>query len=106
MCCLKYEQEVYDEKLSRLPKIGAIVKTPEGEGEITGIETLKEIVKVKLKDGDETFFKRYQASEIEVIKDVQSDEEFEQEMDKEELKELEELEKLGQTDVKNEEEDI
>ncbi len=106
MCCLKYEQEVYDEKLSRLPKIGAIVKTPDGEGEITGIETLKERVKVKLKDGDETFFKRYDANEIEVIKDVQNEEEFDQEIDKEELKELEELEKLGQTDVKNEEEDI
>ena len=25
MCCLKYEQEVYEEKLKRLPKIGAIV---------------------------------------------------------------------------------
>ena len=34
MCCLKYEQEVYDEKLSRLPKIGAIVKTEDGEGEV------------------------------------------------------------------------
>lgn len=34
MCCLKYEQEVYEEKLSRLPKIGAIVKTEEGEGEV------------------------------------------------------------------------
>lgn len=27
MCCLKYEQEVYEEKLKCLPKIGAIVKT-------------------------------------------------------------------------------
>ena len=34
MCCLKYEQEVYDEKLSRIPKIGAIVKTDDGEGEV------------------------------------------------------------------------
>jgi len=34
MCCLKYEQEVYEEKLKRLPKIGAIVKTEDGEGEV------------------------------------------------------------------------
>ncbi len=34
MCCLRYEQEVYEEKLSRLPKIGAIVKTEDGEGEV------------------------------------------------------------------------
>ena len=106
MCCLKYEQEVYDEKLARLPKIGAIVSTPDGEGEIAGIETLKERVKVKLKDGEETFFKRYEASEIKIIKDAQNDDSIEQDIDKEDLKELEQLEKLAQTDAKNEEEDI
>ena len=43
MCCLKYEQEVYEEKLSRLPKVGAIVKVQdEGEGIVDSIETLKE----------------------------------------------------------------
>ena len=26
MCCLKYEQEAYEEKLNKLPKVGAIVK--------------------------------------------------------------------------------
>ena len=31
MCCLKYEQEVYEEKLKKLPNIGAIVKTPDGK---------------------------------------------------------------------------
>ena len=59
MCCLKYEQEAYEEKLARLPKIGAIVKTEDGQGEVCGIETLKERVKVKLKDGDGFFYKRY-----------------------------------------------
>ena len=43
MCCLKYEQEVYEEKLKRLPKVGAIVKTEDGEGEVCGVETQKEI---------------------------------------------------------------
>ena len=53
MCCLKYEQEVYEEKLKKLPKIGAIVKCEEGTGEVCGIETLKEIVKIKLTDGED-----------------------------------------------------
>jgi len=35
MCCLKYEQDVYDEKLKRVPQIGSIVKTEDGEGEVT-----------------------------------------------------------------------
>ena len=48
MCCLKYEQEVYEEKLKKLPKVGAIVETEDGEGIVDSIETLREIVKVKL----------------------------------------------------------
>ena len=32
--------------------IRAIVKTADGEGEVCGVETLKEIVKVKFKDGE------------------------------------------------------
>ena len=105
MCCLKYEQDVYDEKIARLPKIGAIVKTPDGDGEITGIETLKERVKVKFKDGDEAFFKRFDAADVKVIKDVQTNDSY-QDINKEELAELEAMEKLAQSDAKNEEEDI
>ena len=33
MCCLKYEDEVYQKKLKKLPNIGAIVKTEDGVGE-------------------------------------------------------------------------
>ena len=47
MCCLQYEQNVYEEKLKKLPKIGAIVKTQDGQGEVCGLETLKEIVNKK-----------------------------------------------------------
>ena len=38
----KYENEVYEEKAKRLPKVGAIVKTEDGIGEVDSIETLKE----------------------------------------------------------------
>ena len=41
MCCLKYEQDVYEEKLSRLPKVGAIVKTEDGEGEVCRSRNIK-----------------------------------------------------------------
>jgi len=71
MCCLKYEQEVYEDKLKKLPNIGAIVKTPDGQGEVDGIEPLKEIVKVKIKDGEIYKFKRYEVKDIKVIKDVE-----------------------------------
>ena len=87
MCCLRYESEVYEEKLGRLPKIGAIVKTEDGEGTVDAIETLKEKVRVKLKDGDGFFYKKYDAKDIKVIKDVVTKEEETEE--DEELKKLE-----------------
>ena len=87
MCCLRYEHEVYEEKLKKLPKIGATVKTEDGEGIVDGIETLKEKVRVKLKDGDGFYYKKYDAKDIKVIKDVVTKEE---EIDEdEELKKLE-----------------
>ncbi len=74
MCCLKYEQEVYEEKLDKLPNIGAIVKTEDGEGEVDRIETLKENVRVKFKDGDGFFYKKYNVKDIKIIKDVEKHE--------------------------------
>lgn len=90
MCCLKYEQEVYDEKLKRLPKIGAIVETEDGEGEVCGIETLKERVKVKFIDGEDTFYKRYHVQDIKIIKDIETKEDMD--LSPEELAELKKLE--------------
>ena len=99
MCCLKYESEVYEEKLKRLPNIGAIVKTEDGEGEVENIETLKEVIKVKLKDGDNYVFKKYPLDQIMVIKDNKTEKIDEEEL--EHKKELEELEKLEEEDKKN-----
>ena len=96
MCCLKYESEVYEEKLKRLPKIGAIVKTEDGEGEVDSIETLKERIKVKIKDGDNYTYRKYDAKDITIIKDVEEEKINEEE--KEHQKELEELEKLEKED--------
>lgn len=100
MCCLQYEQNVYEEKLSRLPKIGAIVKTSDGEGEVCGIETLKEIIKVKFRDGDETFFKKYNASDVKIIKNVECKEENDEKQDEIDKEELEELKKMEELDKK------
>ena len=94
MCCLKYEQEVYEEKLERLPHVGAIVKTPDGKGEVDGIETLKEIVKVKIKDGEIFKIKKYDVKDITVLQDVVREQTDTEEAEyQKELKELEKLEK-------------
>ncbi len=91
MCCLKYEQNVYEEKAKKLPNIGAIVSTQDGKGEVTGIETLKEVVKVKYEDDDVVTYKKYKAEDIKVIKDNIKEQVNEEE--KEYEKELKELEK-------------
>ena len=103
---MKYEQEVYEEKLKRLPKIGAIVKCEEGTGEVCGIETLKEIIKVKLTDGEDTFYRRYKLEDIEIIKDAEEDENNLDVESQEDLEELEKLEKLEEIDSKNNSDDI
>lgn len=101
MCCLKYEQDVYEEKLKRLPKIGAIVKTEEGTGEVASVETLKEVLRVKYQDGDEFYFKKHPVAEVVVIKDVTAEDDKLNVENEEDLKELEQLEQLEKDDAKN-----
>ena len=100
MCCLKYESNVYEEKLEKIPNIGAIVATEDGEGEVEAIETLKERVRVKIKDNEDGYlYKRYDVKDIKVIKDAVAEQ-----IDQEELehkKELEELEKLEEQDKRD-----
>ena len=50
MCCLKYEQSVYDELISLTPRVGAMVDTPEGRGRVVEANVLTGNVKVRLED--------------------------------------------------------
>ena len=105
MCCLKYEQEAYSDKIKRLPRIGAIVKTEDGEGVVDSVEILKEKLKVKFKDGEEYFYKKYDAKDVKIIKNGAVNNKMNPE-EAEHLKELKELEKLEKMDNKNNTEDI
>lgn len=100
MCCLKYEQNVYEDKLKKLPKIGSTVKTEDGEGIVDSVETLKEVVRVKFKDEEDGYFyKKYPASDIKIIKSAYIENIDEEE--KKNLKELQELEELEMQDNAN-----
>lgn len=95
MCCLKYEQEAYEEILRRAPKVNAIVETPSGQGVITEVNLLKEVVKVRLDKGNETDLIEFSMNDVKVIKDVAHEEnddidEIADIDDMEELKHLEE----------------
>ena len=52
LCCLKYEQDAYEDARDRLPDEGDKVKTPEGLGEIIEVNLIQETIKVKLLEED------------------------------------------------------
>ena len=95
---------ISEEKINRLPKIGAIVKTEDGEGVVDNVEILKEQLKVKFRDGDEFFYKKYNAKDVKIIKNGTSSNKYSPE-EAEHMKELKELEKLEKIDNKNKTED-
>lgn len=90
MCCLKYEQEVYEEKLSRLPKVGSIVKTIDGKGVVDRVEILTEKLRVKFQSGEDISFKTYNLDEINIVKKVEAKEAEEDIINDDELRKLEE----------------
>ncbi|OOM11197.1 PSP1 domain-containing protein [Clostridium saccharobutylicum] len=67
MCCLNYEQSTYEDIRKRLPKVGSVVKTIDGTGDVVGNSIVKETVKVKFKRGDEEVIEDFRINEIELI---------------------------------------
>ena len=56
MCCLKYEQDTYEQTLKRVPKVGKDIVTPDGTGVIVEINAIRERVKVRIRVGDDDTF--------------------------------------------------
>ncbi len=68
MCCLKYEQDAYEDLIKKSPRLGATVKTKDGVGTVCEIALIKGEVKVRI-EGVEGAPPPYKISEIEVIRD-------------------------------------
>ena len=66
MCCLKNEQETYEELNSRLPNVGDYVSTPDGlKGEVHSLSVLRQLVKVVVNlENDEKEIREYKVSEL------------------------------------------
>ena len=54
MCCLKYEQDAYEDLIRTSPKMESFVDTPEGRGTVVEIDLLRQRVKVRMEDSPET----------------------------------------------------
>lgn len=71
MCCLKYEQEAYEDLLRVTPKVGALVNTDDGKGIVVEVNLLTGMLKVRLDKTPEAAPRVYNKSEIKLIKDGQ-----------------------------------
>ena len=67
MCCLKYEQEAYEDLMKDAPRMDSFVETPDGVGTIISVNTLREKVRVRLDDEPDSL-KTYHNSEIRVVR--------------------------------------
>ena len=92
MCCLKNEQETYEELNSHLPAVGDYVTTPEKlKGEVYSLNVLRQLVKVVVTlDNDEKEIREYPVGELRFKPRKRYDK---NDVNDKELKELEALER-------------
>ena len=93
MCCLKNEEDTYEELNRKLPGVGDYVQTADGlHGEVQSVNVLRQLVKVLVKAGDEKELKEYEADTLQFKR--RRGKKGGQELSKEEQKELEKLEEI------------
>ena len=54
MCCLKYEQDAYEDLIRTSPRLESFVDTPEGRGTVVELDLLRKRGKVRMEDNPET----------------------------------------------------
>lgn len=64
MCCLKYEQDYYEQTRKSMPRVGKEVETPEGFGMVVDVNVIKEQLTVRIRKGDTSEVKSFKMEEI------------------------------------------
>jgi cell fate regulator YaaT (PSP1 superfamily) len=91
MCCLKNEEETYEELNRNLPVVGDNVSTVDGlRGEVQSVSVLRQLVKVLVEVNDEKEIREYKVSELKFKRRKRTDS---LNINDEELKALEALER-------------
>ena len=91
MCCLKNEEETYEELNKKLPSVGDRVTTDDGfKGEVSGVNVLRQLVKVVIEEGDEREIREYHVDRLKFKPRHRKDN---QKLSKEEIEQLKLLEK-------------
>ena len=64
-CCLRFEAPVYKELRAEHPRVGTPVTTPQGQGEVVGVDVLAEVLTIALGNGEERVMIKMLLSELE-----------------------------------------
>ena len=67
MCCLRYEQEAYEDLVKKVPKQGAFVETKDGYGTAVQVNLLRQTVKVKLDNDTDDTLRLFKANELAAV---------------------------------------
>ena len=67
MCCLRYEQEAYEDLVRHVPKQGAFVETKDGYGTAVQVNLLRQTVKVRLDGDSDDTLHLYKANELAAV---------------------------------------
>lgn len=98
MCCLKNEEETYEELNKNLPSIGDFVTAEDGsKGEVQSVNVLRQLVKVIVEEGDTKEIKEYEVGKLHFKRKHTKKERME--LSAEELQELERLEEVELEEV-------
>ena len=64
MCCLKYEEDTYEQIRKSMPRIGREVMTPDGPGTVWEQHVIKESLRVRIQKGDSGELRDYPMDQV------------------------------------------
>ena len=95
MCCLKNEEDVYEELNRKMPGVGDFCKAKDGlEGEVSSVNILRQTLKILVEVDDEKEVHEYKLDEIEFFKKKQKKKNNNGKKSAQEAEEMKELEAL------------
>ncbi len=64
MCCLKYEEDIYEQTRKRMPRVGREIRTPDGWGTVRDLNIIRETVRVWVPKGDSGDLRDYSLEDL------------------------------------------
>ena len=74
MCCLRFEEQQYEQTRKGMPRIGREIQTPDGPGKVTDLHILRETVRVQVSKGDSYEVHEYPMSALRALNEQPAEE--------------------------------